>query len=314
MLAIRMLRAQEPVGFWAETTCPPLVRGLTKRRYMMKGKKTGRLLRFALLLAISTFLFPDRPMLHSSPVAAGDSITVYTDVAYGPHPEFHLMDVYLPDGAVHSGPYPIFLVFHGGGYVGGSKSGALSDLCTRLADAGIAAVSANYTLQTPPLNSWWPDTILANLQAVSDAKRAIAFLQARAGFANIDLDRFFLGGASAGSAVALNTTVMDLVDPGGQPGLDGIAGTVVLWGSLYDRDGHLVGNQGVNYFQIDDPAVCCIHGTVDLAIPFSASEEIVRQSAESGVYSELHPLAGEGHSPWHRMDDIAAWTIDFIMR
>ncbi len=283
----------------------------------MKSKlagSPGRSISIALMLTAAALFLPGGKALQSGPNPAGDSITVYSNVSYGSHPLYHLMDVYVPDSSIHPGPYPMFLVFHGGGYVTGSKDGALATLCTRLAEAGIVAASANYTLQTPPLATWWPDTILASLQAVSDARRAIAFLQARAGFLDIDPAQFFLGGASAGSAVALNTTVMDPVDLGGLPGLDGIAGIASLWGSLYDLEGHLTTNKGVNYFQADDPPVSCIHGTLDQAIPYSASEEIVRQASESGVYNEIHPLEGEGHSPWHRMDDIAAWIIAFIER
>jgi acetyl esterase/lipase len=98
-----------------------------------------------------------------------------------------VLDIWLPDGA--TGPVPLVIFVHGGGFVGGDKSDdlQLGNVGSVLA-AGYAAASLNYRLsQEAPFPA-----------AVQDAKAAVRFLRANAAHYGFDPDRFAAWGASAG--------------------------------------------------------------------------------------------------------------------
>ena len=62
------------------------------------------------------------------------------DVKYGPH-ERNVFDLWLPEGASPKTPLPVFVYFHGGGFVAGDKN--LFDP-TGYLKLGYAVVAANY--------------------------------------------------------------------------------------------------------------------------------------------------------------------------
>jgi len=116
----------------------------------------------------------------------------HADVAYGPH-QRNVFDLWLPErkpGATEK--TPIFVYFHGGGFVGGDKSGFNP---TPFLNAGMAVVSGNYrfvdgreTLSPAPLH---------------DSARVIQFLRSRADEWNLDSDRICVCGSSAGAVISM---------------------------------------------------------------------------------------------------------------
>ncbi len=120
----------------------------------------------------------------------------YADVKYGPH-QRNVFDLWLPEKANHKGSdrdrkFPVFVYFHGGGFVAGDKSGF--DPSSFLAD-GIAVVSANYrfvdgstTLSPAPL---------------LDSARVIQFLRSRADDWNLDAGKIAVSGSSAGAVISM---------------------------------------------------------------------------------------------------------------
>jgi acetyl esterase/lipase len=116
----------------------------------------------------------------------------YANVSYGSH-ERNVLDLWLPKASSDSdGPLPVFVYFHGGGFVAGDKSGF--DPAPYLS-AGMAVVSGNYrfvdgkdTLSPAPLQ---------------DAARAIQFLKYRADEWNLDASRIAVSGSSAGAVISL---------------------------------------------------------------------------------------------------------------
>ncbi len=111
----------------------------------------------------------------------------HTDVAYASTSATQKLDIYLPAG---SGPFPVVIDIHPGGFMMGDKSNpALTD---ELLAAGYAVASINYRLAAE-----------AKCPAqIQDAKAAVRFLRANAAKYNLDPERFAAFGQSAGGNLA----------------------------------------------------------------------------------------------------------------
>ncbi|MDF1754054.1 MAG: alpha/beta hydrolase [Verrucomicrobiales bacterium] len=112
----------------------------------------------------------------------------HANLKYGDH-ERNVIDLWLPEKPVAT-PTPVFIHFHGGGFVAGDKSGFDP---TQWLDAGMAAASGNYrfvdgetTLSPTPMK---------------DAARAVQFLKSKAGEFGLDPGKFALSGGSAGAVI-----------------------------------------------------------------------------------------------------------------
>ncbi|OUM45534.1 alpha/beta hydrolase [Arthrobacter agilis] len=110
-----------------------------------------------------------------------------------------LLDLYLPDAPQQSGALPAVVHFHGGGWRVGARSSfgpALDSLklnpIERLVGAGFVVASAEYRLSSV---ARFPAQLL-------DAKAAIRWVRANAGNCNVDPDRIFAWGDSAGGHLA----------------------------------------------------------------------------------------------------------------
>jgi acetyl esterase/lipase len=117
----------------------------------------------------------------------------YTDLAYATLSSTQKLDLYIPTS--DSGPFPVVIMVHGGGFMMGDKSdGAGLSGVDQLLAAGYAVVSINYRLSS---EAKYPAQI-------KDAKAAVRFLRANAATYNLNKDKFGAWGASAGgSLVAL---------------------------------------------------------------------------------------------------------------
>ena len=92
-----------------------------------------------------------------------------------------------------SGPSPLVVFFHGGGFRGGDKSSVPAWLVRDCLDEGISVASANYRLSQ---TAAFPAPML-------DGARAIQFLRHNAVELGIDPDRIAASGSSAGAGIAL---------------------------------------------------------------------------------------------------------------
>ena len=126
------------------------------------------------------------------------------DLAYGPF-ERNVLDLWLaraPEGA--QGPRPLAVFIHGGGWVGGDKSGISRRDLEALLAAGIsvAAVNYRYSTQAP-----FP-------APMTDAGRAIQFLRYHAAEYDLDPTRIGAWGGSAGATTCMWLAFHDdLADP-----------------------------------------------------------------------------------------------------
>lgn len=129
--------------------------------------------------------------LGNSSVDTSSITNKYTGIAYGTQSETQTLDIYLPDEE-NNGPYPVIIVYHGGGFMVGSSTGG--DVASMLegVNHGYAVVSVNYRLSG---ESIFP-------AAVNDAKAAVRWVKAHAEEYNLDADSIAVWGDSAGGNLA----------------------------------------------------------------------------------------------------------------
>lgn len=121
----------------------------------------------------------------------------YADLAYATISDAQKLDLYIP--TTGSGPFPLVIMVHGGGFMMGDKSdGAGLTGVDQLLAAGYAVASINYRLSSEAI---YPAQIY-------DAKAAVRFLRANAEEYQLNPDKFGAWGASAGGSLVslLGTT------------------------------------------------------------------------------------------------------------
>jgi acetyl esterase len=126
------------------------------------------------------------------------------NIRYGPH-DRNVLDLWRAQLKLgRTGPAPLVIFFHGGGFRGGDKASIPAPLVLKCLDAGISVASVNYQLsQTAP----FPAPML-------DGARAIQFVRKNAVELGIDPDRIAASGSSAGAGIALWVGFHDdLADP-----------------------------------------------------------------------------------------------------
>ena len=99
-----------------------------------------------------------------------------------------LLDIYRSD---ESGPNPVLVWVHGGGFVGGDKAGTLSQYLQPLLDDGWDIVAVNYRLTTPDGENVFPT-------GLRDVKRAVRWVKANAAAQDWDPASVAAIGVSAG--------------------------------------------------------------------------------------------------------------------
>ncbi len=113
-------------------------------------------------------------------------VTECRNIAYGPHGDSNLLDVYYPEGT--SAPLPTIVSIHGGGYVYGSKE-IYRRYGMDMAKRGFAFVNFNYRLAP----KWKFPTPLADTNAV------LEWVRMNAQRYHLDPERIILLGDSAGA-------------------------------------------------------------------------------------------------------------------
>lgn len=97
---------------------------------------------------------------------------------------------------------PLIIFAHGGAYLYGSReSRPITFLCTEFAQRGYATASIEYRLKA--LSTF--DMLEAGYMALQDGNAAIKYFRANAAKFEIDPDRIFIAGISAGAILALHS-------------------------------------------------------------------------------------------------------------
>jgi acetyl esterase/lipase len=139
---------------------------------------------------------PDRP----TPTAA--------DFTYGRDSERQKFDFWQ---AKSDRPTPLVLLIHGGGWMGGDKTGYGTSAIQPLLDAGISVASLNYRFIPQAMEQNVEPPVKACLH---DAARALQTLRSKAREWNLDPKRVGATGGSAGACTSLWLALHDdLADP-----------------------------------------------------------------------------------------------------
>lgn len=160
----------------------------------------------------------------AAPFVPKHGIRNFRDVAYDPKVSDAKLDVFTPDHA--AGPVPAVVWVHGGGFVAGLRE-PVANYLQVLVPRGFAGVAVGYT-RAPTV--MWPGP-------VRQTNQALAYLVANAKRFNIDPNRIFLAGDSAGAHIAAQTALV-ISNPayarliGVKPGMarDGLRGVLLYCG------------------------------------------------------------------------------------
>jgi Carboxylesterase family len=179
-----------------------------------------------------------------------------------------VMDIYFPENAKTGDKNPLVMMLHGGSYLNGDKTDLQRD-CQILADSGFVVASINYRVGwrsgTTTCGGDSASETRAGYRALQDANAALRFLTFHYIAFSINTDWVFVGGSSAGSSLALNTTYIS----------DPIA--MVFLPTVYAQLGSVshAGNSLTNGFNIK--GICNMWGALpdsNLISEFSATPTI----------------------------------------
>ena len=244
-----------------------------------------------------------------------------------------LLDLHVPDG---SGPFPVAILVHGGGFDEGSKSTNVRPLFDVLANAGFAWFSIDYRLAPA---AHFP-------QPIDDLNTAIRWLRANAAAYHADVSKIAIIGESAGGFIVNYAGTHETPDTK-------VAAVVDFYGptdygklAMLRRDHperfnmaslnrHAASGGGIHFFgaeQLDEAGLArlwaaapiaavhagmapflCIHGTKDDQVAYEQSIEMCAAMAKAGASCELVTIEGGGHGMggW-RAPEMQHWKADMV--
>ena len=228
------------------------------------------------------------------------------------------LDLYVPRGA--TGPTPVLMYIHGGGWVGGTKESSVLRILPYL-EMGWAVANIEYRL----------GAVARAPAAVEDGLCALRWVIRNAGQYNLDTSRIVTTGNSAGGHLALTTGMipasagLDRECPGSEElsvaaiinwyGItevgDLLAGPntksyAVEWmGSLENRFEIAERVSPMTYVRAGLPPTLTIHGDADPTVPYQHAIALHEKLEELGVPNELHTVPGGRHGGFNREQTLA---------
>jgi len=218
------------------------------------------------------------------------------------------LDLYLPINP--TGPSPVYVNIHGGGWVSGSKEETALDVLPLLA-MGFAVANVEYRLaRTAPAPA-----------AVQDCRCALRWVARHAAQYGLDVTRLVVGGASAGGHLALMAALLSPAD-----GLDGlcpgnedlrVAAAVSFFGIADvadllagpDQRDFAVGWVGtradaqnvarslspIRHVHQGAPPVLLVHGDADPVVPYQQARRLADALDAARVPNQLITIRGGKH-------------------
>ena len=296
----------------------------------------SRLILLAIVMPAVAFLLV--PVSASAQLSQSAAWASYLDNEYRVVPDvtYHVannvenkVDLYLPQNA--SGPTPVYMYIHGGGWRGGSKERYFLRALPYL-EMGWAVVNVQYRLRH----------VSRAPAAVEDCLCALHWVKSNAEDYNFDASRIVVGGNSAGGHLSLTTGMIP-----SSSGLDlgcevkdglGVAAIInwygitdvgdlvqgeneksyaVEWmGSLPDRLDVARRVSPLSYVREGLPPFFTIHGTADPTVPYQHAVRLHDALTEAGVSNELHTVPGGLHGRFTRdeMETIYGKIHHFLAR
>lgn len=122
------------------------------------------------------------------------------------------LDLFLPEKSESKGKLPLVLYVHGGGFSGGERESGHS-ICKYLSGNGFATATITYTLYVKGkkfgCDGVLSDKIKAFQHGANDLWLATSFFIKNAKKYNIDTDKIFIAGSSAGAETVLHAAYWD---------------------------------------------------------------------------------------------------------
>ena len=228
------------------------------------------------------------------------------------------LDLYVPGDA--TGPTPVLMFIHGGGWVGGTKESRVLRILPYL-EMGWAVANIEYRL----------GAVARAPAAVEDVLCALRWVIQNAEQYNLDTSRIVTTGDSAGGHLALTTGMipasagLDRECPGPEElsvaaiinwyGItevgDLLAGPntksyAVEWmGSLENRFEIAERVSPMTYVRAGLPPTLTIHGDADPTVPYQHAIALHEKLDELGVSNVLHTVPGGGHGGFNREQTLA---------
>jgi acetyl esterase/lipase len=281
----------------------------------------------AIALALVVTPPPADPARDSWSLRAASEVAVEPNVVYRRAGGTDLkLDVYTPYPA--AGPSPTVIVFHGGGWVEGSKEGGTLALLPYL-ERGFAAVNVGYRL----------GSVAPAPAAVEDGRCAVRWVVENAARYRFDAERIVVMGWSAGGHLALTSGFLDVA-----AGFDSTCPTagdrrwssaaqdevkvaaVVNWFGITDVADLLEGANAKHYaiewlgsrpdrrelaerlsplrhVRPGTAPVLSVHGDRDPYVPYSHAARLHAALDKAGVPNRLWTVAGGGHGDFSRDEE-----------
>ena len=239
----------------------------------------------------------------------GAAYRVASDVVYQKATNYDLkLDVYVPMDA--TGPLPVAMYFHGGGWTARSKEYMVLNVLPYL-EMGWVVVNVGYRLAN-----------VANAPAaVEDGRCALRWVIRNAKQYMIDPSKIVVTGHSAGGHLALTTGMLpesaglDRQCPGKEElkvaavvnwvGITDVSDVLegpnqkayaVQWlGSQPDREEIAKRVSPINYVRPGLPPILTVHGDTDPTVPYAQAVRLHQALDRAGVPNKLLTVPGGGH-------------------
>lgn len=201
------------------------------------------------------------------------------------------LDVYTPatpDKTIK----PVIIFFHGGGLIIGTRE-LHKYQCSYFASKRMVAVSADYRLLAKGAN---PQTEVP--KCIKDTKSAIRWIKLHAGEFNIDTNKVFLGGASAGgflaTAAALNKDINEEAD---HLDVSAKVQALILFNPAFTPETRYTPPLGP-YISKSNPPTILFYGDKDKFKP--GGDQFFNLLSKESVVSEFWVARGETHSFYNK--------------
>lgn len=268
-----------------------------------------------------------------SAVLVNHGYDVVSNVVYKVANNYELkLDVYHPHAS--SGPVPVVMMIHGGGWISGSKEEYILNAGPYLA-MGFAVVNVEYRLGKVSLAP----------AAVEDCQCALRWIGVHAQQYSFDLEKIIITGASAGGHLSLTTGMIPAsagfanecanMSPPNDTGpkvvaiinffgitdvADLLQGAnlrtyaVTSLGSQPNREDLANKLSPLTYVRSGVPAVLTIHGDADPTVPYSHAVRLHEALTKAGVRNQLLTIQGGGHGAFTAEQDMLAFetTRNFL--